>query len=295
MDSFDITGSKLIALSVCLLLGTAVYLTARHSIWFKLNRRAKIRAGNIQDRFDRMFKEVSLNRCLWIVWGGPIAGAVIALALTSHLVWPAVVGFTVLAVVIGWFMPLPLIGMLYNRYLGRIEDQLVDALTMMSNGLRSGLSLPQVMDQVAREMAPPMSHEIGLTLREHRMGKSIDESLEALFNRVPSQDLRLAVNSILILRETGGNLAEIFDTIVYTIVERDKVRGKIKTMTAQGTAQGVILISMPFVMMLLLNWINPSFLQPMFETALGWIMLAFMTLMLFLGGLMIRKIVKIEV
>jgi len=127
------------------------------------------------------------------------------------------------------------------------------------------------------------------------MGKTLDDALSAMGDRLPSLDLAIVVNAVLILRETGGNLSETFDTIVYTITEREKVKDKIRTLTAQGKAQGVILISMPFVMAYLMNLVNPEYMEPLFTTLLGWLLLLFMCLMLLAGGLLIRKIITIDV
>ncbi len=166
---------------------------------------------------------------------------------------------------------------------------------MAASALRSGLSLPQALDLVTREMPAPIGQEFALALKEQRVGKTLEEALDAMADRLPSLDLALVVNAVLVLRETGGNLSETFDTIVHTISERDKVRGKIKTLTAQGVAQGIILTGMPFVLAWVLHLLNPDYMRPLFTTLAGWVLLFFMGLMLLVGGLMIRKIVSIDV
>lgn len=278
--------------------GLAVFLLGRRwgeHLWGALQRRGENDALHLRQCSERMFKELPLERCRWIVWGAALAGLLLGGLLTWRLAWPAMAFFALVLGWLAWRLPRRLADWLNRRYVSHFEDQLVDALTMLASALRSGLSLPQAMDMVGREMPNPISQELMLVLSQQRLGRGMDEALEELAQRLDSEDLTLVVNSILVLRETGGNLAETFDTIVYTISERDKVRGKIKTLTAQGVAQGMILTAMPFVLGWVLYLINPDYMRPMFTTVLGWIMIGFMGLLLAIGGLMIRKIVNIDV
>lgn len=290
--------SNILMLVPAVVVGAAVYLLARRfqeRVGDRLSSLAYADAEYLYTMGERMFKDWPLTRCRQAVWLGGLLGLVLGLLITWQLAWPTRI---VSAVVLGWLgmrLPRLLVNLMHRRYVERFQDQFVDALVMMSSALRSGLSLNQGIELVHEEMPEPTSQEFGLVLRQNRMGKSIDEALAAMSERIPSEDLALFVNSVLVLRETGGNLAETFDTIVFTISERDKVRGKIKTLTAQGVAQGVILIAMPFVMGAVLHILNPEYMRPMFTTTLGWIMLGFMVALLAAGALMIRKIVSIEV
>lgn len=278
--------------------GLAVYLLGRRffdGFWNRLGGRVYSDAEYIYTLAERMFKDWSLARCQQAVWLCGLAGVAVGLLSTMHLSWlTTVVG----ALLLGWLgmkLPRAAVNFMHRRYVDKFEDQFVDSLVMMSSALRSGLSLNQGIDLVAEEMPEPTGQEFGLVLRENRMGKTIDEALAAMAERIPSEDLNLFVNSVLILRETGGNLAETFDTIVFTVSERDKVRGKVKTMTAQGVAQGAILIAMPFVMAAVLHVLNPEYMRPMYTTTLGWVMLGFMLVLQALGAFMMRKIINIEV
>ena len=291
-------GAQAIGLAAALVAGAAVYLFSLRfmdTVWAALSRRALGDAEYIFRKLDLMFKETTLRRCQQVVWGSGLFGLVLGVLVTWHLNWLFLILFSLIIAYLCLRIPRRVVDFMHERYLGRFQDQFVDALVMMSSALRSGLSLVQAMDLVVKEMPAPTSQEFGLTLRQHNLGQSLDEALEAMAERVPSDDLGLFVNSVVVLRETGGNLAETFDTIVFTVSERDKVRGKIKTLTAQGTAQGVILICMPFVMAVVLQILNPDYMRPMFTTVLGWIMLGFMVMLLALGGMMIRKIVNIDV
>lgn len=289
---------NLLGLAVVLAFGATGYLLARRyglQWWDSAYRQGQAQAEGLRDSFQAMFKEVSLLRCRLVVLGSALAGLALGLYLTRALdPWPNVL-FGLFIAYLGWRLPKPVMGFFYHRYVRAVDDQLVDALTMVANALRSGLSLVQSLDLVVKEMPQPISQEFGLMLKEHRVGARLEEALERMAQRLPCQDLGIAVEAVLVLRETGGNLAETFDTIVYTVRERKRVEGKIRTMTAQGVAQGVILISMPFVLAYVMYLMNPEYIIPMFTTVLGWLLLGLMCLLLTAGALMIRKIVKIEV
>ena len=290
--------SSILAIIFSAVVGLGTYVLgrlygARVADWFQ--RRTQAQTEAVKEYFDRTFKEVSLTRCRLIVLGCAVLGATVGYVFTPDLGLKAKIGFSLVFAIVGWRVPKALAGFLYKRWVRRFDDQLVDALTLVANALRSGLSLVQALDLVSKEMPAPISLEMGLTLNEHKMGTRLDDSLERMAERLPSPDLGIVVDAVLILRETGGNLSEVFDTIVYTISERKKVEGKIRSLTAMGVTQGVILIAMPFVLGYALHILNPDYMRPLFSTLLGWIMILFMCLMLFAGGMMIRKIVKIEV
>lgn len=290
---------SLLGLAAVLAFGGAGYFLAKRfgpQWWDNVYRRGQAQAEGLRISFQAMFKDVSLLRCRLMVLGSALAGLGLGLYLTSALhFWPNLL-FGLLTAYIGWRLPKPAMRFFYRRYVRALDDQLVDGLTMVANALRSGLSLVQSLDLVVKEMPQPISQEFGLMLKEHRMGARLEEALERMAQRLDlCQDLGIAVEAVLVLRETGGNLSETFDTIVYTIRERKRVEGKIRTMTAQGVAQGVILISMPFVLAYLLYLMNPDYMRPMFTTVVGWILIILMCLLLTAGALMIRKIIKIEV
>jgi len=171
----------------------------------------------------------------------------------------------------------------------------VDALTLMSNALKSGMNLQQSFELVVKELKPPITDEFGRVVKEIQLGRLTDDALRNLAARVPLPDLRLAVESILTLRETGGNLTETFQVIAMTIVERKKVEGKIKAMTAQGMTQGIAMCLMPVFFLFLFSLIDPSYTRPMFQTPLGLVMLVVMLLLQAAGLGMMFKIVKIKV
>jgi tight adherence protein B len=243
--------------------------------------------------FDTMFQDVTVERAQrWIsftVLGAFVMGVLAGGGVIGRLIMGF--GFALL----GYFLPRMFVMYLRYKRLGTIDDQLVDALLLMSNALKAGLSLQQSMELVTREMKPPISDEVGRVVKEIHLGMLTDDALRHLRERVPLEDMRLAVDSILTLRETGGNLSETFEVISKTIVERKKVQGKIKTLTAQGMAQGVLICMMPPGLILLFSLMDENYMKPMFGTPIGWALLSGVFLLDAVGLFMMFKLVQVDV
>lgn len=219
-------------------------------------------------------------------------------ALIFIICWPHVLVGTIFGSVITitmWSVPKVFVRNLWEKRCNALVDQMVDAMTLMSNGIKAGLSVQQCMERVVENMPNPISQEFGLVLSQMRIGRSMAEALNELGMRVPRPDVQMFVTAVNILQETGGNLAETFATITYTIRERQKVEKKIEALTAQGITQGVIISMVPFGLMAVFYIIDPNYVTPLFTTALGLVALFIMICLQVIGGLMIRKIVKINV
>ena len=204
-------------------------------------------------------------------------------------------GVAVVLAAAGWFVPRFMLWYLKKRRDDLFAAQLVDSLTTMANALRAGNSLIQALDIVVREMPPPISQEFGLVIREQRIGVSLDESLDRLAGRMKSQDLDLTVNAIKIARQVGGNLAEVFEIIAATVRERFRLEGQIKAFTAQGRMQGIVVGLLPIGLGAALYAIDPKMMAPMFETWQGWVLLGGIAVLEVIGGLIIKKIVTIDI
>jgi tight adherence protein B len=243
--------------------------------------------------FESMFQDITIPRAQkWISWavlGGFMLGVLAGGSVTSRLVLGT--AFAAFA----YFIPQFLVMYLRYRRLETIDNQLVDSLMLMSNALKAGLSLQQALELVVREMKPPIADEFGRLVKEIHLGVLTDDALRHLRDRVPLEDMQLAVESILTLRETGGNLSETFEVIARTIVERKKVQGKIKALTAQGMAQGILICAMPPGLMLMFTLVDQTYMAPMFGTALGWAMMAGIFILDGLGLWMMFKLVKVDV
>ncbi|MEZ4751223.1 MAG: type II secretion system F family protein [Bdellovibrionota bacterium] len=203
--------------------------------------------------------------------------------------------FGVLIVLVGWKMPRRIINILFKRRVTRFVVQMVDGLGLMSNGLRSGLNVNQALSLVTEEMPNPISQEFNLVLSQNKLGVTMEEALSNLSIRMPHDDIEMFTTSINILKETGGNLAETFDKIAYTIRERIKIENKIAAMVSQGVIQGVIVVIMPFALGGILYTIDPERIRPMFTTIPGWVLLSIMMSLQAVGGWTIWKIVQVRV
>jgi tight adherence protein B len=247
----------------------------------------------ISDELDKVLIDVSpIQATIWVVLA-VAAGAILGV-MAGNSFGPRLF-FVIVLCSAGYFLPTFAVQWLKARYLQRVDDQLVDALRMMSNALKAGLNLQQALELVSREMPPPISVVFGRVVNEISLGRLTDDALRRMVQRVPLEDVRLFADSVLTLRETGGNLSETFAVIAETVVERKKVQGRIKTITTQGVSQGVIVGAMPFAMMLMFSFIDEHYLDPFFGTPLGWIMLFAICVLDAVGVYAILKVVKVEV
>lgn len=197
--------------------------------------------------------------------------------------------------VIGWKLPRPLFDHLVQRRIKKYNTQMVDALNLLSNGLRAGLTVPQSIGLVVDELPAPVSQEFNTILQQSKIGVPLEEALENLVTRVPTQDNDMFVSSVNILRETGGNLAEVFDTITEVIRERVRLTQKIETYVAQGMFQGYTIAAMPFVLGALFTASDPKAMDPLFNNIVGNVLLVLIIGLDLVGLFVIFKVVKIKV
>ena len=195
---------------------------------------------------------------------------------------------------LGAFLPLIYIRIKKEKRVKVFESQLGDTLIMMCNSLRSGFSFQQAMDSVAADMPAPVGVEFARVCNEIRYGATLDEALENMTERVKSPDLMLVVSAVCIQRTTGGNLSEILTTISDTIRDRLKIKGEIRSITAQGRTSGMIIGALPVMIAVALMLINPDYMNTFFTTSAGQIMLAVSIVMEVIGFLAIRKVVNIK-
>lgn len=259
-----------------------------------LDEKFENRADWLVRELDTLFIEMNKRTALILIYAGTLgAGFIIFVLLLPNFIAGIFLGFAV-----GFMfsrLPAPIISYMKNKRAYLFNLQMVDALTLMSNGLRSGLNLIQAVGLVVEEMPDPIKQEFNLLLAQNRIGVPIDEAFVNLSKRLDVEDLDMFATAILILRETGGNLPETFDTIAHTIRERVKLTAKVKALTAQGVFQAIVITVIPLVMLFVQYFANREQTILMFTTPVGYIMLFFMFLMQGLGGFMIKKIVTIKV
>ena len=197
--------------------------------------------------------------------------------------------------VIGYFIPGFYVKFRQRQRLKAFNNQLGDTLLLLSNALKAGYSFAQAVDTVAKNAVPPMSDEFSRAVREMNLGGSVEEALNNMLKRIESADFDLVVTAVAIHRTVGGNLAEILDNIAHTIRERIRIKGEIKTLTAQASASGNLITMLPIGLAIFLYFVTPTYFKPMTENFIGWAMIGFAIFLIFIGNLIIRKITAIEV
>ncbi len=188
-----------------------------------------------------------------------------------------------------------IISHLRKRRMQRFDKQLADTLGIMSNALQAGLSLQQSLEVVAKQMPIPTNQEFGLLLKEYQLGKSLEDAMSGLAVRMPTEDTKVLVNTTATLAETGGNLPEAFQNIAYIIRERQRVKEKILTMTAEGRAQAIIIGIIPFFLAWILNTFQPETFSLLYTTVLGWLLILAMALWGALGVFIMWKIMQVKI
>jgi len=250
----------------------------------------------IMEKLEFLFIEIPKERLTYILLGSSIGlGAFIFLlcGILGSWIIGTILGF-ILAFA-GFKAPRIIVDFLIEKRIKAYSSQMVDALQLLANGIRAGLSVPQSLGMIVDEMPAPISQEFNIVLQQNRIGVPLEECFENLAKRVPTEDNDMFVSSINILRETGGNLAETFDTIVDVIRERVRLQQKIDTFTASGMFQGMVIGAMPYALGFIYYLQDPASMTPLFTTIIGFIMLFFAVLFDLAGIYVIMKIVKIKI
>lgn len=249
---------------------------------------------------DRIARELS-RADLKLKAGEYIIIIIISAFATGVLAWfiggqSIVLG--ILGAIVGLFLPRTYVKRQQSQRLVRFNDQLADMLNLMVNGLRAGYSTMQAMEAVSKELPPPICDEFRRVVQEMQLGVTMEKALDNLLIRIPSDDLDMVITAINVQREVGGNLAEILDTISYTIRERVRIKGEIRVLTAQVMYSGRFLSLLPFILMVLLYVINREYIMEFFSpesVPCGYIALGLALLLIVLGYLAMNKLADIEV
>lgn len=255
--------------------------------WF--SRRQNTAARAAQSDLEGMFIFTDTQRILAVN---------IALMLVLPLLAWMVSGNAVLAglaLVVAFAAPRLLVRWIAYRRLLRFEQQLPDALMMVAGALRAGASLTIALDSVASEAKPPVSQEFDLLLRELRLGVDFALALEALEKRVPLPDLALVTAGMALSREVGANLAETLESLAKTIRAKLQMEGKIRSLTAQGKLQGIVMSALPALLLVILSVMEPEAMAPMFHAWYGWVTMGVIVVVIAIGYHFIRKITTIDV
>ncbi len=199
--------------------------------------------------------------------------------------------------VVGFFLPRFYVKRQQTVRLNKFNDQLGDMLNLMVNGLRAGYSTMQAMEAISKELPSPICDEFRRVVQEMQIGIPMEKSLENLLRRIPSEDLDFVVTAINVQREVGGNLSEILDTISFTIRERVRIKGEIRSMTAQVRTSGIVLSMIPLFLTIALWFISPDYIGSFFDRGplCGWLAVGTVVIMIASGYFVMMKIADIEV
>lgn len=246
-------------------------------------------AANSARELARADLKLTVSEYVLISIGVVLIGFIIAALATGSLLFGIAMGAA------GFYLPGLYVKFRQRARLRAFNARLGDTITMLANSLRSGYSLPQGMDMVAREQPPPVSDEFGRVVREIGLGLSTEEALANLVRRVPSEDLDLMITAINVQHEVGGNLAQILDAIGLTIRERVRIKGEINSLTAQVRYSGYVVALMPIILSVILFFLRPDYIGYLFKNVCGWSMVIAALVFIFLGFIAMRKIADIEV
>jgi len=247
-----------------------------------------------QERLGRRLDLAGVARkpAEWALLGSCLA---VVIAATLSLVTSYVLIGVLAGALIGWLTMRLSLSMRILRRRASFSEQLPDLLQLIASALQSGFSLPQAFDAVVREDAQPAAGEFSRALAETRLGADLEDALEAVANRMDSDDLRWTVLAIRIQQGVGGNLAEVLTTIVSTIRERAFLRRQVRALSAEGRLSAYILVILPILVGVWLFISSPQYMRLLYTTSLGQLMLAIAVVLLLIGGLWMRRTIRVEV
>ena len=228
-------------------------------------------------------------------------GWIFTIGLSSMIfifLWPKVlISITVSTAVFvaSWWLLKKLFQALWEKHCNQVVGQMVEALTIMCNSLKVGLSLGQAMERVIKNYPGALAKEFSLVLNKMKLGQNLEESLEEMAKRIEKPEIDMLVSTVNILKETGGNLAETFFVMAETIRERQKMEKKIKALTAQGLMQAKIISALPFLLIGIFYVMDRDYISPLLFKPLGWVCLLVVLALVLIGGYLMKKMVEIKV
>jgi tight adherence protein B len=279
-------------------------LIAQSAAIAQLNKAVEQRSfgANLQRDLARADLKLKTGEYLFI-WAG-VTVAVPGVRSIFSFLFPILGNPLVLLIgaFVGFMIPRFWLKRRQSQRLNAFNKQLPDTITLIANALRAGSSFLQACELVVRESRPPISLEFARVIREVNLGLPFEQAMENMVRRVRSEDLELMATAINIQHTVGGNLAEILDSIAFTIRERIRIKGEIRVLTAQQRMSGYVVAGLPIGLSIFLFIVAPTFFEPMFDSDVailglpaGVIIIGLGAVMMLIGFLMIRRIVDIEV
>lgn len=281
---------KLLAIQIALFVGLSlfIYLILKGAV-FSVENYSRTFSRTTESSLRKLFIFAD-SRKLSLAYG-------CSLILLPLVLWLSGAGFVVIlaALVFLLLAPYKAIAHLADKRKSAIQSALPDALSQISGAMRAGSTFSNAIESYAREAEGALSQEFSLLLREQRMGTALDEALENLAERIQSEEIDLFTSAAMIANEVGGNLAEILFGLSETLRRKIEMEGKIDSLTAQGRLQGRVVSALPFLILLPLIYFEPEATFPIFTSLLGWCFLFVIITMDFIGSVLIKKIVSIDI
>lgn len=245
--------------------------------------------SSLEQKLERADLPVTPGEVVGGALAATVVGAVIGVLALRSALWALVFA------AVGGAMPFVLVSRAMTRRVNLLQDQLPDVLMVLASSMRAGHSFLQALDTVAKEVGEPAGPEFARVVTEIRLGRSFEDAMTALGERVGTEEFRWAMLGVTVQREVGGNLAEILDTLAETVRERDGVRRQVKVLSAEGRLSVKILVAMPFLMTLYMMTVNPEYMRLLWTTTPGIVALVAGVIFMSVGIVWARKTVKIDV
>ena len=245
------------------------------------------RASVYASKLDRVLPRRELQKTIQLYMLAPLF-----LGAIFYFVFPSEIRFfgVVLGAILGFIFPGIYTTVLLKTNRKKFDDQMIDALMIMSSSFRGGLSLIQAMEAVVEEMPDPINQEFATILGENKMGVSLEDALTHFYTRMPSAAVQQTITAVLLARETGGNLPEIFKRIVNVMRERKRIQMQIDTLTLQGKIQGVVMSILPVAFFFVIRSSSPGFYDHMFKSEVGRVLMVYACVAELVGVYLIWKI-----
>ena len=255
----------------------------------KMQRPIHKQVWQVEKELDNMFVYVEKEKLLLIYVLVPVIVGGAGVYFFHNYI------FLILGLIIGPVLPTLVIKRIEAARRQRLAAQLVDTIIMLSSALKSGMSLLQAIESVVEEMPPPVSQELGLLIRENKMGVVFEESLKRFNSRVNLPDVTMLTNAILVAKETGGDLTKVLSRLSVTIRDNQKLKENIATLTMQGKIQGVVMSILPIVFAVFTYSFNHEHFNVMFETEIGRILVVVAIVLMAVGVTLIKWFSTIDI
>ncbi len=238
---------------------------------------------------DDIFMEVKPTWLKAAYGLGPVAVGFLIYVLFQSL------PIAILAAVAGIIVPDLIVRQVKAARKNKFRGQLVDTLFLLASSMKAGLSLPQAFEVVEAEMPPPVSQEFGLMLKAHRVGRTFEEALQRLNERMSCEEVELITTALLVARETGGDVTTIIQQLIMTIREKKKVLDKVKTLTLQGKLQAYIMSFLPVGFAVFIKAFNPTYFDPLLHYPVGHLLVGIAVLLWLCGMVLLLKLSKVDI